>query len=276
MKKNRRDKMKKKNGFIAVSLIYSFFLLFLMIMLASATKSTQNRQLLKVFKDDLQEQLNKEEFITTTLENRTYVISEEISFADETWQVIEDKGNSVVLILKRSLSQEEITSALGTNASNATYFAGTCNNSECRVKMCLNGYNSAYCFYENTTSYNYYTWNNSIAKMVLERWFEQNVYLQQICRYQYDETLKDRICKKDTLIRMTFSDGTKNHQSYIRLATNNEAIRKDAWINSGSNSWTLTLSSRTNGKSNLFSLNGVSYTNENTLTLRPVIEVRKN
>ncbi len=50
--------MKKKNGFIAVSLIYSFFLVFLMIMLANSVKNAQMRQLLKVFKEDIKTELN--------------------------------------------------------------------------------------------------------------------------------------------------------------------------------------------------------------------------
>jgi len=271
--------MKQKNGFIAVSLIYSFFLIFLMIMIATQTKNAQNRQLLRVFKNDLQGQLNEEEFVVTSLKNRTYNVDEEVSFVNETWQVIQNKPNSVVLILKRSLNRKEVTEALRTNTNNTAFFANTCNNdNDCRVKMCLNGYTATYCYFENTASYNYYNWDNSTAKTIVEYWLEQHGYLQSVCQFKYDDIQKTRICQKDTLIRMTFSDGVQNHPGYIRLATLGEVngAQGKSWISNGRYAWTVQLSSRSGGKSNLYDLNKGIVSNENTRTIRPVIEVRKS
>ena len=45
--------MKQKNGFIAVSMIYSFFLVFLMIVIASSSKNSARKQLLRNIKTDM-------------------------------------------------------------------------------------------------------------------------------------------------------------------------------------------------------------------------------
>lgn len=267
--------MKKKNGFIAISLIYSFFLIFLMVMLASATKNTQTRQLLRTFKNDLQSQLNQEEFVKTTIERKTYRVDEEINFVNDTWQVIQNKTDTVVLILKRSLNKEEITKALEVTENNTTYFQNSCNNTSCNVKMCMNRYDHFNCYYESSSSYTYYSWETSIAKTIVERWFEQNLNLQKACRLQYNEQKKEQLCSKDTLIRMRFSDGIKDNLGYIRLATKGEASGNYSWITTNPNSWTLTSQSRSSGISNVYSLNSTKSTHNNVQSIRPVIEVKK-
>ncbi len=268
--------MKKKKGFIAVSLIYSFFLVFLMIMLASITKNAQNRQLLRVFKNDLQAYLNDSEFIVTLLPSRTYRVNEVVSFADENWQVIKDNGSSVVLILQRTLNKTEITSALGVAANNTTYFNNSCTDSLCRVRMCTNSYSYNYCSYGNANAYRYYSWENSIAKPIIDYWFEQHEILQRICRYAYDQSAGTRICQRNTLIRMSYSDGSKTYRSYARLATYQEAAANQQWATSSSASWTLTRYTQSAGKSFIYALNRNAYQNADVLTLRPVIEVRKS
>lgn len=267
--------MKKKNGFIAVSLIYSFFLIFLMVMLASATKNTQTRQLLRAFKDDLQAQLNQEEFIKTTLENKAYNMNEEVTFVNDTWQVIKDNGNSVVLILKRSLNKEEITKALEVQPTNTTYFQNSCNDTSCKIKMCLSSFSHNTCYYQTTANYTYYTWENSVAKIIVDRWFEQNLNLQKACRLQYDEQKKERLCSKDTLVRMNFSDGIKNNLGYIRIVTRNEATGNI--VSTNPDTWTLTVQNRANGISSVWALNNAIKNTHNTVaSIRPVIEVRKS
>ena len=97
--------MKQKNGFIAVSMIYSFFLVFLMIVLASSAKNAQTRQLLRTIKEDVKEELNQKEFIVIHLpKEEEYQISQEIDFVGDIWQVVENKTDSVVLVLKRELN----------------------------------------------------------------------------------------------------------------------------------------------------------------------------
>ncbi len=51
--------MKKKNGFIATSLIYSFFLVFLMILVGVMANYSNDRIQLNRLKQDTKEQLNK-------------------------------------------------------------------------------------------------------------------------------------------------------------------------------------------------------------------------
>lgn len=50
--------MLKKNGFISISIVYTFFLVFLMTLLFIISRYTDNRTLLKVVKNDIKEDLN--------------------------------------------------------------------------------------------------------------------------------------------------------------------------------------------------------------------------
>lgn len=281
--------MPKKKGFIAISLIYSFFLVFLMIMLSSAVKNTETRLMLKVMKDDIKASLNGEnEFIVTTLPSKNpitgidYKVGNEVNFVGESWLVIENKANSVVLVLKRALNRQEITSALEVEANNNDYFGGMCNDSSCKVRMCMSSYYSNFCFYESSSNYEYYTWNRSIGKKIVEGWFEKNVNLQKACRLQYNPTTSKRMCSKNTLIYMTFHDGFQNNQGYIRLATRNEANNgRTTWVpNNGGflapESWSVTFQSRSLGKSKIYTIDGSAKQSQELRTIRPVIEVRKS
>lgn len=272
--------MKKKNGFIAISLIYSFFLVFLMIMLANAMKNAQTRQLLKVLKDDIKSELNEREFIITSLENRSFQIGENIDLVGDSWEVIKDNGNSVTLILKRSLNAEEITNALNVDATDKKYF-GTCNNTSCQVRMCMNQYSDNFCYATtNVENALYYNWDNSIAKKIVNHWFENNNNLQKICRLQYNELVGHQTCdtEKGKLIYMIFSDGVRNNnEGYIRLATKDEINSNPSWITHDAKAWTITKdqTGSTNGKSKIYGLDGATYQNADTLTIRPVIQVQK-
>lgn len=273
-------KMKRRNGFIAVSMIYSFFLVFLMIMLASTTKNAQTRQLLRVYKDDIKSELNEKEFIVIRLPKEdTYEVNEELDFIGDTWQVIENKENSVVLILKRPLNKKEITKALEITEEDTDYFNGTCTDDACSVRMCLNKLSLHDCFFDHSTNYVYYNWENSIAKTILNRYLEQNVNLQKICRSSYDNTENKLKCTKDKLMEMTFSDGIEEHTGYIRLATKDEISTAEDWTKSAGQAWSLSIDSRNNGYSNIYSFgeNISSVVAHNVaLQIRPVIEVKKS
>jgi len=281
--------MKKKNGFIAVSLIYSFFLVFLMIMLSASVKNAQTRLLLGTMKEDIKASLNQEEeFIVTTIPsknpqtNTDYKVGDEVNFVGELWLVVQNNASTVVLTLKRSLNKEEITTALEVENTDSNYFAGNCTDANCRVRICMTSYYDNLCYYQSTSNYLYYTWENSVAKKVVENWFENNVNLQKACRLKYDETLKKRVCSKDTLINMTFSDGIKNNRGYIRIPTNSEATAgRSTWVNNNggylaTESWTLTKQNLTGGRSYLYDIKGNAKQNDHVMTIRPVIEVRKS
>jgi hypothetical protein len=280
--------MKKKNGLIAVSLIYSFFLVFLMIMLSSSVKNAETRQMLQSIKEDIKKTLNEEEeFIITSLPNKNpitlvdYKRGDEVNFVGDSWLVIENKSNSVVLILKRALNKEEITSSLGIDVNNNDYFNGACNDSSCKIRMCMNKYHSSFCFYQSASNYEYYTWDRSIGKKVVEQWFENNVNLQKACRLQYDQNTSKKVCSKENIIKMTFSDKVQMNEGYIRLATIEEAnLGQSSWVlNNGGylapEAWSLSLQNKTNGQSYVYDIKRNVKSTTETFTIRPVIEVKK-
>ncbi len=278
--------MPKKNGFIAVSVIYSFFLVFLMIMLANATKNAQTRSLLTTMKDDIKANLNMDSgFIVTNVPKKKendYQVGEEINLVGESWLVVENKTDTIVLILKRALNNTEITEALGLEQTNTHYFNSACNETSCKVRMCLTEYSNNYCFVESSSNFYPYDWDNSIAKRIIENWLDNNANLQKICRLQYDETLNRRVCTKNTLIWMNFQNSAKEYHGYIRIPTKEEAeIGKNTWVkNNGgylaTEAWTLSSESPVAGASRIYDIGGNLLTNEEVKTIRPVIEVQKN
>lgn len=278
--------MKNQNGFIAVSLIYSFFLFFLMVMLASSVKTIQARQLLNIYKDDLKEELNQDVFIKLSIPQKTYDINEEVDFVGDIWQVVSDKDDSVVLVLKRSLRKKEIAKALDINESNTDYFANSCDNSICKIRMCMNQFSNQYCYYESDANALNYSWETSIGRVVLERWFTQNAELQKVCDFKYMESISQYECQKDTLIKMSFTDQRRNYTGYVRLINyleeaslkTNEIEQEDTWINHTKDSWSMTSyeAQPSTKKSKIYGIDGTVYENETVLTLHPVIEVRKS
>lgn len=281
--------MKKQNGFIAVSLIYSFFLVFLMIMLSTSIKNAQTRLLLLTIKNEIKKDLNnQEEFIVTKIPsknpqtNQDYKIGEEINFVGDKWLVVENKTASVVLVLKRALNQEEITESLEIENTNRDYFASSCNNTSCKIRMCLTAYYDNTCYFQSASNYLYYNWEASVVKQVLDAWFQNNLNLQKVCRLQYDGTTKKRVCSKNTMVSMNFSDGIKSYTGYIRIPTEAEASRgRNSWVkNDGGyraiDAWTLTKQNLSDGKSYLYDTLGNIRQNENVMTIRPVIEIRKS
>ena len=89
--------MKNKKGFIATSLIYSFFLVFLMLMMTILVASVNNRIFVDRINEDIKSELeNQGSFIVDTLPAKNYNIGESVTLANESWQVIEDKGSQVL------------------------------------------------------------------------------------------------------------------------------------------------------------------------------------
>jgi len=63
--------MKKKRGFMATSLIYSFFLVFLMLMAAILADNANNRILLSSLKEDIRTSFQESQgFVVDFFENR--------------------------------------------------------------------------------------------------------------------------------------------------------------------------------------------------------------
>lgn len=213
--------MKQKNGFMATSLIYSFFLVFLMLMVGILAKNASNRILLDAIKDDIRNKLNEDTaFVIDLLEKRNYSAGEVVSFAGESWKVLtasDSSATTVLLGLNRALTGDEIKLSIGKEFSNTEFF-GTCNASSCRVRSCRNAASGQeYCYYypANNRLHTKPSWLPSISQvhtqdygrtivsMVVNNWLHTNQGLQ-------------RAMDKSTLIPMTFSDGYMNVTGYIR------------------------------------------------------------
>lgn len=252
--KNKGGKTMKKNnkGFIAISLIYSFFLVFLVTLLMIAASYTHNRILLSSVKKETQEYLNGlAEFNPVGIENRVYVQGEEINLASYTWLVLEDKGNEVDLILKQTITETEIKEALAEKEINDVYTGNT-------LAMCLNSYHQKYCNYSSNTTFNEYNWNTSLVKIVVDYWFENAALLKKA---------------RDTgsLVQQNFSDGKVTYNDYIRIPAASEA----ALVNDA-NTWFLTFSYQANGISYL-NVQGANVEAHSTYkTIRPVIRIKKS
>ena len=248
--------MKKNNkGFIAISLIYSFFLIFLITLLAVVSDYAHNRVLLSKVKNETQEYLNNlAEFNPVNLDNRIYTQGEEITFGSERWQVIQDSGINVSLILNRNLTIEEVTSALNAvGISNA--------NNENMTLMCLDIYNPAVCNYQNDVTFNYYTWNTSIVKKIVDNWFMNDSILQ-------------KGISVGSIQNMTYLDGIQNNTSYVRIPLYSEYTLID---NSYSNDiWYLTINTRSNGISSIRIGNTSVNAHSTMKNIRPVIMVKKS
>ena len=123
-----------RKGFIATSIIYAFFLMFLMMMVIILARSVNNRILVDAVKDDVRDAMEEQDsFINLILEDKAYTVGEIISYAGETWQVLQNKTDSAVLILNRGLTQTEIETYIRAYAGDTIYF-GTCAGENCKVR----------------------------------------------------------------------------------------------------------------------------------------------
>lgn len=219
--------MRKKNGFIATSIIYSFFLVFGLLMAAILAKSVENRLLVRNIQEDIRNEMNEQSgFIIDTLENKTYTVNELVNYANETWRVAQDKGGTVLLILNRSLTQTEIVMSLNRESSNSEFY-GTCTTTSCMVRACQDyyaGQEFCYLYSANTNLYRRPAWRptadqvevdiigygRTIVSAVLDYWFSYHQGLQ-------------RALNKNKLQAFTFSDGFFNYpqtgQSNIYVRT---------------------------------------------------------
>lgn len=244
--------MRNNKGFIAISLIYSFFLVFLVTLLMVVNEYAHNRVLLNDVKKETQEYLNGlAEFNPVQIENRNFVVNEEIIFGSEIWKVIGNTNETVTLRLNRNLTSEEIQLAIEKIGINDVTSGGN------NTLMCLKTYSLTICNYENDVTYNYYSWDNSIVKKIVDVWFDNNASLQKALQVE-------------TLQNMNYSDEIRSYDSYIRIPTSSEySIIGDNEI------WYLTSRQRTNGISYLQIGSNVISTHNNYKKITPVIMVKK-
>lgn len=219
--------MRNKKGFLATSMIYSFFLVFLMLMVTILAENVNNRVLVGRIKDDIREEIDgQQSFVTDVLEAKNYLVGDTVSYAGEDWQVIEDKGTQVVLVLKRALTKKEIVDGIGEEGNNALY--GSCDDTSCQVRACYNASTlgtagELYCwiFESNTNLYRIPSWmpnetqiknqnyGQTIVSAVTRSWFNTHQGLQ-------------KALNNNKLINMTFSDGELTTTGYVRIPSTSE------------------------------------------------------
>ena len=250
--------MNFKKGFMATSLIYSFFLVFLMLMVSILASGVSNRVFISAIQKDIRSSLEGEQgFIVDTLPN-TYQEGDEVSFAGETWIVLVKKTSSMVLILKESLSKstiiKNVTREEAKDDTKKALYYGNCDDNACQVRGCrdvpifnindgggvLNVYDPSTCYYDsrNPSQYHEPTWypiengdynifqitsgryGQTIVSDIVMNWFQSHIGLQ-------------RVKEEGKLVAQTFQDGDFSYPQslngytqepfYIRLPLASEA-----------------------------------------------------
>ena len=185
--------MKNKNGFIAISLIYSFFLVLLMMLVAIMVDYTHNRVLLNKVKKATQEKLNNlSEFnpiaISKKADGTNFLVGDEIFYANNFWLVIKDDNENVTIMLKNAIPGSLLVEGLGDYASVV----------DINKNMMKYGATDLSC-----------NWENSLAKIAVNYWLDNEFLLQ-------------KAIAKNTLLKMTFTDGIKDYNEYVRIQTKEE------------------------------------------------------
>lgn len=264
--------MNKKKGFIATSVIYAFFLMFLMMMVIILARSINNRILVDAVKDDVRDAMEEQDsFVNLVLEDKSYTVGEFVSYAKESWQVLQNKTDSVVLILNRGLTQTEIETYIRAYAEDTLYF-GSCTSNNCQVRYCITEDRGGEYCYLNGSAYRMPMWNPTVDEIQNQNygqtlpsvstngWFQNHQYLQ-------------KALKEGKLIEMTFQDGFKNTTGYVRLPLSTEVNNTVTFA--GTNPFhTVNVASET--QINLYDNGTISaYDTTTPAYVRPVIEVVK-
>lgn len=236
--------MKNNKGFIAISLIYSFFLIFLITLLAIVNSYVHNRVLLNNVKKETQSYLeNITLFVNNELASNNYNPGDIIEQWEEEWVVLTNDENSVEVILNRNLTSEEIN-----NANNSLGIPTNAFNGE-KTLMCLNNYGSNYC----SRTRNYY-WNISVVKNILDRWYENKISFRGL---------------ETNLLTMSYSDILRDYTGFIRIPMESDYdliptdFRDDIWY----------MTSNSDNKIQIG--DNEVYTYEEEKTIRPIIKFRK-
>lgn len=214
--------MKKKKGFIATSLIYSFFLVFLILMMTILSRAVNNRILVNEVKNNTREDISEDsDFVNIKgLEKKEYLKNSEVVYANETWQVLSDSDDSVTLLLKRGLTPLEVQ--LNSNLDiNVNFYYEDCRiatNEYCKVRSCITEVSNEYCYAYNGIE-KIPTFKPSLSDMqdknyaetlvsrVLNNWFNRHPSLSKSTK---------------SLNNMNFSDGILSYNGFVRLPSKDE------------------------------------------------------
>ncbi len=268
----------KKKGFIATSLIYSFFLVFLILMTTILVRSANNRILLSAVKEDIREDINGQPgFIIDTLPIGNYAVGSVVTYANEDWLVLRDATDAVLVVLNRALKQEELVNALGRSRLTLEYF-GNCDVTSCQIRACReSAVGQEFChIYTNSQDPSRPinlelrrtpSWNPS-KDQVENGVFGKTIVSEAVNNWFNSHQGLHRAMEKDNLKLMTFSDGYMNHSGYVRIPILSEVSS----INGVSPYHVLDSPSATPTNVNISTGSVVS---SSAAFVRPVIEIKK-
>ena len=130
-----------KKGFFAISLIYSFFIVFLALMAAMLAQSVRSRVLVGRVKEDIRSDLDSSRGLYVNGLSEGYMVGDTVFLAGEEWRVLSDNTTSYALILNRALTKTELIQSTGISLSNSRHaeYYGTCSaENSCQLRACLN------------------------------------------------------------------------------------------------------------------------------------------
>ena len=207
-----------KKGFFAISLIYSFFIVFLALMAAMLAQSIRSRTLVGRVKEDIRTELEDARGLFVNGLSNGYMIGDTVMLAGEEWMVINNNGNKYVLLLNRALTKTELVQSLGLSlvpdnnvGYNPAEFYGTCTEeSQCQLRACRNTeYNIEFCFLYTT------------GATTVERLHRNPTWKRNLSSSELNQNFGTTIVSK--AVNMWFD----NHQGLQRLKNAQKLVGKE-------------------------------------------------
>ena len=222
-----------RKGFMATSLLYSFFFVFLMLMMGILAASVSNRVLVNNIKKDIREDIEgSSSIIKLDIPYKNYRQGDTIEFANESWKVLGINGKIVTLVLDRSLNSEEIALA-GGYSTNDSYFE--CRGSSCLLRNCvkdeIKGNSECYVLTDKRNIYNTPIWKVSGYESQLQNViYGQSLVGNVVSKWFLSHPGLKIALEKGKLSVFSFSDGTINYNNeLIRIPNSSEATLIKSW-----------------------------------------------
>ena len=296
----------KNKGFIATSIIYSFLIVFLMLLTTILITTRETRILTSSVKEDIKESLLSYNDLKEAIKEIETGASlpKSVTFANESWTAVKienrklneanDQTNSkiVTLVLNRALTEKEIVLASGYNSSiGALYDTPSSTNQAIKVSACANTlYSIDQICYHLGANYSKQLYMNkdkitsialegeSFVHLVLEGWYKQNEQLRKAEENGFLHKLK--YCQNGTVDDACTETEPNKVWSYVRIPTYAEAtLAKNNTEDFKLNNFHLFSNTNLNSGKNTYIYKGTTQSSEDTTTkafIVPVIEVTIN
>ena len=296
----------KNKGFIATSIIYSFLIVFLMLLTTILITTRETRILTSSVKEDIKESLLSYNDLKEAIKEIETGASlpKSVTFANESWTAVKienrklneanDQTNSkiVTLVLNRALTEKEIVLASGYNSSiGALYDTPSSTNQAIKVSACANTlYSIDQICYHLGANYSKQLYMNkdkitsialegeSFVHLVLEGWYKQNEQLRKAEENGFLHKLK--YCQNGTVDDACTEAEPNKVWSYVRIPTYAEAsLAKNNTEDFKLNDFHLFSNTNLSSGKNTYIYKGSTQSSEDTTTkafIVPVIEVTIN